>query len=290
LARPKALHSRVREPYFSSFLSGFVIFSLDNQVAVVTGACGKLGPVWVEALLEAGARVAALDLVSVQPSDSFTRLAACAGDRVKRFVCDITHRGSIEAAAQSVRADLGEPAVLVNNAGVDQPPDSGGNRSAIESFPLEQFRRMVEVNLLGTFQMTQVFGGRMAEQGRGSIINIGSLYASVSPDQRFYDHLAGELPFLKSPAYGASKAAVVNMTKYFSTVWGPRGVRVNTLSPGGVLGAQDEQFKAKYGARVPLGRMATFEDLKGPLVFLASNASSYVTGHELRVDGGFTAW
>jgi NAD(P)-dependent dehydrogenase (short-subunit alcohol dehydrogenase family) len=267
-----------------------VSFTLDNQVATVTGACGKLGPVWTEALLEAGARVAALDLPGAKPTEAFTALARRAGDRLTRLDCDITNRQSIEAAAARVRAELGVPIVLVNNAGVDQPPDSGGNRSAIENLPLEQFRRMVEVNLLGTFQMTQVFGGLMAEQGRGSIINIGSLYASVSPDQRFYDHLAGELPFLKSPGYGASKAGVVNMTKYFSTLWGPRGVRVNTLSPGGVLGAQDDQFKAKYGARVPLGRMATFEDLKGPLVFLASNASSYVTGHELRVDGGFTAW
>jgi NAD(P)-dependent dehydrogenase (short-subunit alcohol dehydrogenase family) len=209
---------------------------------------------------------------------------------VKRLPCDITHRGSIDAAAQQVRAVFGDPSVLVNNAGVDQPPDSGGNRSPIDTLPIEQFRRMVEVNLLGTFQVTQVFGGRMAELGRGSVVNIGSLYASVSPDQRFYDHLAGDLPFLKSPAYGASKAGVVNMTKYFSTLWGAQGVRVNTLSPGGVLGAQDDEFKEKYGARVPLGRMATFDDLKGPLVFLASSASSYVTGHELRVDGGFTAW
>ena len=265
-------------------------FTLDNQVAAVTGACGKLGPVWTEALLDAGARVAALDLPGVTPSDAFTSLARRAGDRLTRIECDITSRQSIEAAADRVQAELGVPLVLVNNAGVDQPPDSGGNRSTIENLPLEQFRRMVEVNLLGTFQITQVFGGLMVEHGRGSIINIGSLYASVSPDQRFYDHLGGELPFLKSPAYGASKAGVVNMTKYFSTLWGPRGVRVNALSPGGVLGAQDDQFKAKYGARVPLGRMATFEDLKGPLVFLASSASSYVTGHELRVDGGFTAW
>jgi NAD(P)-dependent dehydrogenase (short-subunit alcohol dehydrogenase family) len=184
---------------------------------------------------------------------------------------------------------VGEPTILVNNAGVDQPPDSG-NRSSVEQLPIDQFRRMVEVNLLGTFQVTQVIGGRMAARDGGSIINIGSLYASVSPDQRFYDHLAGDLPFLKSPAYGASKAAVVNLTKYFATLWGSLGVRVNALSPGGVLGSQDEQFKSKYAARVPVGRMAQAEDLKGPLIFLASRASSYVTGHELRVDGGFTAW
>jgi NAD(P)-dependent dehydrogenase (short-subunit alcohol dehydrogenase family) len=265
-------------------------FTLSGVVAVVTGACGKLGPVWTEALLEAGASVAALDLAEADASESFVRLATRAGERLRRIDCDITHRASIEAASQQIRAALGEPAVLVNNAGVDQPPDAGGNRSRIEDLPLEQFRRMIEVNLLGTFQITQVFGARMAERRAGSIVNIGSLYASVSPDQRFYEHLTGEPPFLKSPAYGASKAGVVNMTKYFSTLWGSRGVRVNTLSPGGVLGAQDDEFKRKYGARVPLGRMATFGDLKGPLVFLASSASSYVTGHELRVDGGFTAW
>jgi NAD(P)-dependent dehydrogenase (short-subunit alcohol dehydrogenase family) len=265
------------------------IFRLDNQTAVVTGACGKLGPVWVEALLDAGARVAAFELAGAPASAGFKAVAERADGRLERFDCDVTNRDSIQRAAAGLATRFGEPTVLVNNAGVDQPPDSGGNRSRIDELPIDQFRRMVEVNLLGTFQVTQVIGGGMAARGRGAIINIGSLYASVSPDQR-YDHLAGDLPFLKSPAYGASKAAVVNLTKYFATLWGRQGVRVNTLSPGGVLGGQDEQFKSKYGARVPVGRMAQADDLKGPLVFLASRASSYVTGHELRVDGGFTAW
>jgi NAD(P)-dependent dehydrogenase (short-subunit alcohol dehydrogenase family) len=265
-------------------------FSLTRDIAVVTGACGKLGPIWIEALLDAGARVAALELPGAPASAAYRSLEARSAGAVTRVDCDITNRQSIEAAANAVVSALGEPTVLVNNAGVDQPPDSGGNRSTIENLAVEQFRRMIDVNLIGTFQVTQVIGGRMAARGAGSIINIGSLYASVSPDQRFYDHIAGDLPFLKSPAYGASKAAVVNMTKYFSTLWGPRGVRVNTLSPGGVAGAQDDQFKAKYHGRVPLGRMAQNDDLTGPLVFLASSASSYVTGHELRVDGGFTAW
>jgi NAD(P)-dependent dehydrogenase (short-subunit alcohol dehydrogenase family) len=265
-------------------------FSLDGHIAVVTGACGKLGPIWIEALVDAGARVAALELPGIPASSAYRAVEDRAGAKLQRFDCDITDRGSIEAAAAAVVERIGSVTVLVNNAGVDQPPDSGGNRTRIEDLPIEQFRRMLDVNLIGTFQVTQVFGSTMATRGGGSVINIGSLYASVSPDQRFYDHLAGDLPFLKSPAYGASKAAVVNMTKYFSTMWGARGVRVNTLSPGGVLGGQDDQFRNKYGARVPLGRMAHPDDLKGPLVFLASAASSYVTGHELRVDGGFTAW
>lgn len=266
------------------------IFRLDNQTAIVTGACGKLGPVWAEALVDAGARVAALELGGTPMSAAYKALANRAGDRVHRFECDITDRRSVETAVEQVVAGLGEPNVLVNNAGIDQPPDAAGTRAPIEELPLDQFRRMVEVNLLGTFQVTQVVGSRMAARHGGSIVNIGSLYASVSPDQRFYDHLPGRVPFLKSPAYGASKAAVINMTKYFATLWGSAGVRVNALSPGGVLGGQDDQFRSKYAGRVPLGRLAQPDDLKGPLVFLASSASAYVTGHELRVDGGFTAW
>jgi NAD(P)-dependent dehydrogenase (short-subunit alcohol dehydrogenase family) len=265
-------------------------FRLDGRVAVVTGACGKLGPVWIDALIGAGALVAALDRPGASPSPQYVEVAGRAGASVRRFDCDITDRGSLESAASAVAAQLGAPSVLVNNAGIDQPPDSPGERHRLHELPADLFRRMVEVNLIGTFQAMQVFGERMAEAGDGSIINIGSLYASVSPDPHFYDHLDGPVPFLKSPAYGASKAGVVNLAKFFATHWAGRGVRVNTLSPGGVLAGQDERFKAKYGARVPLGRMATPEDLKGPLIFLASRASSYVTGHELRVDGGFTAW
>jgi NAD(P)-dependent dehydrogenase (short-subunit alcohol dehydrogenase family) len=265
-------------------------FTLDDQVAVVTGATGKLGPIWIDALLQAGARVAALDLPGVTPSALYTQVAERRGASIARFDCDITERASIEAAAAAVAARMGEPTVLVNNAGIDQPPDSPTARHLLHELPADTFRRIVEVNLIGTFQVTQVFGQRMAERSGGSIINIGSLYASVSPDARFYDHLEGSAPFIKAPAYGASKAGVVNLTKFFATHWAPQGVRVNTLSPGGVLAGQDEQFKRKYGARVPLGRMAEAEDLQGPLVFLASSASSYVTGHELRVDGGFTAW
>jgi NAD(P)-dependent dehydrogenase (short-subunit alcohol dehydrogenase family) len=266
------------------------LFRLDDRVAVVTGACGKLGPIWVDALVEAGAHVAALDLPGAAPSPAFADLAARHRDRISRVDCDITSRPSIESAAQAVSTRVGAPHVLVNNAGIDQPPDSPGGRHHLHELPIETFRGMVEVNLLGTFQVMQVFGALMARQGGGSIINIGSLYATVSPDAHFYDHLSGNAPFLKNPAYGASKAGVVNLSKFFATHWAGAGVRVNTLSPGGVLAGQDPEFKAKYGARVPMRRMAEPADLKGPLVFLASSASSYVTGHELRVEGGFTAW
>jgi NAD(P)-dependent dehydrogenase (short-subunit alcohol dehydrogenase family) len=239
---------------------------LDGVVAVVTGATGTLGPVWTSALREAGATVAGIDLE--------------AGDGVE--AADVTDRAALEAALRRIAAEHGPPSVLVNNAGIDRPPNpaAGGEETP------DAFARTLAVNLAGVFNATTVFGAAMVEAGRGSIVNIGSLYASIAPEPRFYDHLPG---FVKPAAYGASKAGVVQLTRYFARYWGRYGVRVNALSPGGVRASQDAEFLSKYCARVPLGRMAEPEDLGAPLVFLASDDSRYVTGHELRVDGGFTA-
>jgi len=266
-------------------------FGLDGRIAVVTGVLGNLGPVWAEGLLEAGATVVGLDLPSATPNAAFIRLQALYGESKLTLIgASVTDRAALTSAREDVVSRFGVPHVLVNNAGIDQPPSPSGGGYRLEDIPLEVNRRIFEVNTLGLFQVTQIFGTDMAKAGRGSIINIGSLYASVSPDPRFYDHIQSDPPFVKPPAYGASKAAIVNLTKYLATAWGPHGVRVNTLSPGGVLGAQDEQFTRKFCDRVPLGRMAVYQDLIGPLQFLASDASTYVTGVELRVDGGFTAW
>ena len=267
------------------------IFDLTDDAAVVTGALGKLGPVWIEALLGAGASVFALDLPGSDVSEEFDRLKSQYGQsRLQLNRTDVRDRDSLEAVCDNCIAAFGTPTILVNNAGIDRPPANSDKGYRLEDIPFEENQAIFEVNTLGLFQVTQIFGSRMAASGRGSIINIGSLYASVSPDERLYDHIPGDPPFLKPPAYGASKAAVVNLTRYLATLWAPHGVRVNALSPGGVLGGQDEEFKSKFCSRVPLGRMAEAEDLHGPLLFLASQASSYVTGTELVVDGGFTAW
>ncbi|MGI9098570.1 MAG: SDR family oxidoreductase [Solirubrobacteraceae bacterium] len=230
---------------------------LEGEVALVTGARGRLGPIWAAALQAAGAQVVGVDVEDA----------------------DVRDRASLQALRDRLPT---VPTVLVNNAGIDQPPDAGAQASLDHA----EFLRVLDVNLAGAFNATLVFGEPMVRAGRGSIVNIGSLYASIAPEPSFYDHLDG---FLKPPAYGASKAGLVALTKYFARLWGPRGVRVNALSPGGVRGDQDPEFLRKYCARVPLGRMAEAEDLGGPLVFLASEESRYLTGHELRVDGGFTA-
>jgi NAD(P)-dependent dehydrogenase (short-subunit alcohol dehydrogenase family) len=242
---------------------------LDGRVAIVTGALGKLGPVWCGALESAGAKVVRVDMQEAPDVEQ----------------ADVTDRASLE----SVRERVGTPSVLVNNAGIDQPPEAGTRTYRIEDVPLDDFRRTLDVNLAGSFNAIQVFGSAMRDAGSGSIVNIGSLYASIAPEPSFYEHMEADPPFLKPAAYGASKAGLLALTRYFARLWGPNGVRVNALSPGGVLGGQDPEFLRKYTARVPLGRMAEPADLAGPLLFLASDASGYVTGHELRVDGGFTA-
>jgi NAD(P)-dependent dehydrogenase (short-subunit alcohol dehydrogenase family) len=247
---------------------------LSGRLAVVTGARGKLGPVWIAALAGAGARVVGLDLEPGEVDGAESVEAA-----------DVTDRDALLA----VRGRIGVPDVLVNNAGIDQPPSAAGGGVAIEDVGFDDFRRVLDVNVAGTFVATQVFGSAMRDAGRGSIVNVGSLYASIAPDPSFYDHIEVEPPFLKPPAYGASKAGVVSLTRYFARLWGPHGVRVNALSPGGVLGGQDEEFLRKFTARTPLRRLAEAKDLVGPLLFLASDASRYVTGQELRIDGGFTA-
>jgi NAD(P)-dependent dehydrogenase (short-subunit alcohol dehydrogenase family) len=233
---------------------------MSADLAVVTGALGKLGPIWCAALEGAGMNVVRIDVQG--------------GDGIEQ--ADVTDR----AALTAICARIGTPHVLVNNAGIDQPPDPDGAGGESD----DEFLRVLNVNTRGTFVAAQVFGSAMRDAGGGSIVNIGSLYASISPDPSFYDHIPG---FVKPAAYGASKAGVVQLTRWLARHLAP--VRVNALSPGGVRGGQDDEFLRKYNARVPLGRMAEPDDLTGPLLFLASDASRYVTGHELLVDGGFTA-
>jgi NAD(P)-dependent dehydrogenase (short-subunit alcohol dehydrogenase family) len=266
------------------------LFDLAGRVCVVTGALGRLGPIWIEALLSAGATVAGIDRPGASSSGHFEELQARYGQRLGLYFADVRVREQLVAARERCLADLGTPSVLVNNAGIDQPPNTDRPQFRLAEIPGQVFRDVLDVNIFGTFQVVQVIAEPMLAAGRGSIINIGSLYATVAPDARLYDHLPFDPPFLKPPAYGASKAAVVNLTRYLAALWGAMGIRVNALSPGGVLGEQDDTFIRKFSSRVPLGRMAVPSDLVGPLLFLASDASAYVTGIDLKVDGGFTVW
>lgn len=263
---------------------------LDGAVAVVTGVSGRLGAVWVDALLGAGATVVGIDVTDRSNPTLQAVIGNHKPERFAMFIADITDPGSLRRALVDCLDLVGPPTVLVNNAGVDQPPSADGTSWHFGEIPDDESARVLAVNAHGTLRMCQVFGSEMARRDGGSIINIGSLYGSLAPDPRLYEHLPVEPKFLKPPAYGMSKAGVASLTRYLAVLWGPAGVRVNTLSPGGVLGDQDPVFREKFDARVPLRRMARTPDLVGPLLFLASDLSRYVTGIELAVDGGYGCW
>ncbi|MEO6212465.1 MAG: SDR family oxidoreductase [Vicinamibacterales bacterium] len=258
------------------------LFSLDGRVVIITGGLGQLGRQFAAAVSAHGARVVLLDQHEGTDADSDQRFHVRA---------DVTDRGSLERALAAIESHWEAPHVLINNAALDSPPDAPADTNgAFEDYPAEVWRRVMDVNVTGVFQCCQVFGGRMAELGRGSVINVASIYGLVSPDQRIYEYRrqAGDT-FFKPAAYSASKSALLNITRYLATYWGPR-VRVNTVSFAGVFNNQDQAFLEAYTARVPLGRMAREDEYNGAIVFLASDASSYMTGGNLVLDGGYTAW
>jgi NAD(P)-dependent dehydrogenase (short-subunit alcohol dehydrogenase family) len=249
------------------------LFDLSGRVAVVTGGLGRLGQVYVRGLEERGMKVAVFDVAGDGP-------------------VDVTDRVSVEAGLERVVAELGVPQLLVNNAGLDSPPDAPAEEvGPFETYPEASFDRVMDVNVKGTFLCCQVVGAAMAREGRGSIVNVSSVYGLLSPQQDLYEfRRQGGESFTKPVAYSVSKSAVLNLTRYLATYWARSGVRVNTLTLAGVRADQPAEFLEAYEPRVPLGRMADAEECLGAVVFLASDASSYMTGANLVVDGGWSAW
>lgn len=267
------------------------LFDVADQVVVITGGLGQLGAAYTDALLERGARVAILDRSSIKGVGAHWSLAIRERRLLVREV-DITNRAALEDALVAIVDALSTPTALVNNAALDTPPGvpSTLENGPFETYPEESWEKVMAVNVKGTFLCCQVIGGAMARAGRGAIVNVGSIYGKVSPDQSIYQYRQqrGEV-FFKPVAYSASKSAIYNLTRYLATYWAKQGVRVNTLTLAGVANNQDPEFLAAYEGRIPLGRMAKAREYCGAVIFLVSDASSYMTGSELVVDGGWTA-
>lgn len=266
------------------------LFDLADRVIVVTGGLGQLGLGYAKVLLARGAKVALLD----NRGDAFalaTVLPNYGADRVTLLAADVTRRVELEQSLKQLLNIWGPPHGLINNAAIDSPPDAPlSENGPFETFPESSWDKVMSVNVKGVMLCCQVFGGAMATAGRGSIINIGSIYGVVAPDQSLYEYrrTRGE-EFYKPVAYSASKSALYNLTRYLATYWAPR-VRVNILTLAGVFNNQDKDFIDAYQRRMPMGRMARVDEYNGAIVFMLSDASSYMTGSELRLDGGWTAW
>ncbi len=267
------------------------LFDLKGRSALVTGGAGFLGQQFSEALSEAGASVIVADL-DADAAEAVAEKLVKAGGEASGIDLDVTDPGSAANAVQRTLDRYQSLDILINSAAMDPKFESGSksaHKTSFEEFPLDSWKQAMDVNLTGMFLVSQAAARVMAEQGRGSIINICSTYGISGPDQRLYESL-GEPRLYKPVYYTVSKAGVLGLTRYIATYYAGTEIRCNALTPGGVERDHDPAFKDAYGERTVMGRMAYPHEMKGAAVFLASDASSYMTGANLVVDGGWTAW
>ena len=269
-------------------------FDLTGRAAVVTGGAGLLGAEFCRTLAEAGAAVAVVDLNAGRTQQVAAELAG-SGYRALPLAVDITKPESVAGMVAAVLAEFGRLDILVNSAALDPKFDpeaaaKGIAPGAFEDYPLDQWNSALNVNLTGTFLVTQACVRQMlAQGGKGSVVNICSTYGLNGPDQRIYIKDGARVAF-KPVYYTVTKAGVLGFTRYLAAYYAGTAIRVNALTPGGVFNNHEEYFVKNYSAKTILGRMADRDEMNGALLFLASDASSYMTGNNLVVDGGWTAW
>ena len=259
---------------------------LDGQTVLVTGGAGFLGRRWIASLLDAGASVISVDRVAQTTDDPTGRLT--------HEQVDITDPDAVSALAERLSSMNRQVDVLVNNAALDAPVSPAGltRGERFETFSVDRWYAEIAVGLTGAFLCSQAFGSHMADRGKGVIVNIGSDLGLVGPDQRLYrvDGRPEEEQPVKPVTYSVIKTGLIGLTRYLATYWGHRGVRSNVLCLGGVARDQDATFMARVSERIPLGRMACEDEYGEAILFLCSDASSYMTGASLVLDGGRTAW
>jgi 2-deoxy-D-gluconate 3-dehydrogenase len=267
-------------------------FSLDGRTALVTGGAGLLGRQFTRTLGEAGARVVIADIDFDAAYEHAQDLRASRIQAVAVKV-NVTDSHSVSAMVEHTLSEYERLDVLVNSAALDPKfdPQHRGEQSAnaFENYALEAWQKSLDVNLTGVFQSCQAAARVMVQQGSGVIINISSIYGLAGPDQRIYPQVEGSQQF-KPVDYPVTKAGILGFTRYLAAYYAGTGIRVNALSPGGIFNQHDDNFVANYSAKAILGRMAQIDEMNGAVLFLASDASSYMTGANLVVDGGYTAW
>jgi NAD(P)-dependent dehydrogenase (short-subunit alcohol dehydrogenase family) len=271
-------------------------FSLKGKIAVITGGAGLLGRKHAEAILEAGGSVALLDVNATRLEEVRLGLASFGEKQVFVGVCDITTTASVKEAKSKIEKHFGQsPDILINNAAIDPKFDKsadGRPPSRLENFPIEQWNKEISVGLTGAMICAQVFGYDMALKKRGVILNVASDLGVIAPDQRLYrqEGLKDDEQNVKPVTYSVIKHGLIGFTKYVATYWAMRGVRCNAFAPGGVFNDHPDAFVAKLTNLIPMGRMAQKDEYKAAIVFLVSDASSYMNGAVLNFDGGRSVW
>jgi NAD(P)-dependent dehydrogenase (short-subunit alcohol dehydrogenase family) len=267
------------------------LFELKGKTAIVTGAVGILGQRFCRGLAEFGAQVCVVDLDGEKCRTFAEEIAGDYGTAAMGIACDVADPQSVASMVSEAVQRFGSLQILHNNA-ASKSKDLDAFFATTEDYSLAEWRRIMSVNIDGMFLVAQAVGGQMQKQKTGgSIIQTASIYGMFSSDKRIYEGSFYLGRQISNPAvYSASKAAVVGLTRYLAANWADFGIRVNALVPGGVESGQNDTFKQRYSARIPMGRMAQADEMVGAVVYLASDASSYVTGHCLAVDGGLSAW
>jgi len=267
------------------------LFDLTGRVAIVTGGAGLLGFHHGAILAAAGANVVLLDLDVANPAMRAAQLTDAHGPECLGIAADITSEGSLEAARDIIVDRFGRIDILINNAAnnpkvEDQKP--GQPWSRLENFPLQTWNADIAVGLTGAFLCSRIFGQQMVAQNSGVILNVASDLGVIAPDQRLYrkEGLPEDEQPVKPVTYSVVKTALIGLTRYLSTYWTAHNIRVNAISPGGVFAGQPDEFTTKLHALIPMGRMAHKDEYQGAVLFLCSDASSYMTGQNLIVDGG----
>ncbi len=266
------------------------LFDLSGRTALITGASGFLGRYFSSGLAESGANVALLDISAKAVHEQAKELSSRYGVKVISYVCDVSEPCSVQEVVGRVIADFGRIDVLHNNA-AGKSDDMNAFFAPFEDYLYDEWRKITAVNLDSMFLMAQIVGRQMLKQGSGSIIQTSSIYGLLGPDQSIYEeseHLGHQI---NSPAvYATTKAGIIGLTRYLATYWADKGIRVNAIAPGGVESGQNNKFITRYSKRIPMRRMAQPHEIVGALLYLASDASSYVTGQVIPIDGGLTAW
>lgn len=267
------------------------LFSLKDKVVVITGGAGFLAKTYAETLFDADATVILADINGEEARKVAAELSN-EEKKIEGLQVDVTKKTSVEKLVEQVVSKHNQIDILINNAAINPKVEKTGlsDSPPFEDFPVEVWQKDLNVDLTGMFLTSQAVVRQMIKQKHGVIINISSMYGLVSPNQNLYKPDDEKQTQFKPASYAASKAAVINLTRYLATYLAKYGIRVNCLAPGGIFQDQPEEFLKKYAKYVPMGRMGKAEELAGPVLFLASNASSYMTGTTLVIDGGWTAW